>query len=122
MTFSFLLQGILLYTLPLIFMSIAYYFIVKTLWRRNNIPNAQVLSVPTSLGQESQCVKCSFLIQKLTILEKLENRSIFISVTKLTFFSGKKFEIFEFSRLNWSKIVISCFYSANFRSKFNFWP
>lgn len=40
--FSFtIVKGILLYTLPLIFMSIAYYFIVKTLWRRNNIPNAQ---------------------------------------------------------------------------------
>ena len=35
-------QGILLYTLPLIFMSIAYYHIVKTLWRRNNLPGSQV--------------------------------------------------------------------------------
>ena len=43
-TFLFLFQGVLLYTLPLIFMSIGYYFIVKTLWRRNNVPNAQVRS------------------------------------------------------------------------------
>ncbi len=35
-------QGIVLYTLPLIFMSIAYYFIVKTLWRRSNLPQSQV--------------------------------------------------------------------------------
>ena len=46
--------------------------------------------------------------------------SIFIFVSKLTIFNGKKFEIFEFSRLNWSKIVISWFYLGNYRSKSRF--
>ena len=36
------LQALLLYTLPLAFMCVAYYHIVKTLWRRNNIPGSQV--------------------------------------------------------------------------------
>ena len=48
----------------------------------------------------SQCVKVPFLVQKYKILEKLEKWSIFILVSKLTIFSGIKFEIFEFSRLN----------------------
>jgi len=58
--FSFtIVKGILLYTLPLIFMSIAYYFIVKTLWRRNNIPNAQEATITadnttTSAGNNAQ--------------------------------------------------------------------
>ena len=30
-----------MYTLPLIFMCVAYYHIVRTLWRRNNIPGSQ---------------------------------------------------------------------------------
>ena len=34
-------QALLLYTLPLIFMCVAYYHIVRTLWRRNNIPGSQ---------------------------------------------------------------------------------
>jgi hypothetical protein len=35
------MQAVLLYTLPLIFMSVAYYHIVKTLWRRNNLHGGQ---------------------------------------------------------------------------------
>ena len=54
----------------------------------------------------SQCVKGPFLVQKLQNLGKLEKWSIWIFVSKLTIFSGKTFEIFEFSRLNRSKIVI----------------
>ena len=65
----------------------------------------------------SQCIKGPFLVQKLQIHEKLEKWSIFIFVSKLTIFSGGKIEIFEFSRLNRSKIVISWFYLGNFRSK-----
>ena len=69
----------------------------------------------------SHCVKGSFFVQKLQILEKLAKWSIFISVLKLINFCGKKFEIFEFSRLNWSKIVISLvFWLVNFRSKSRF--
>lgn len=34
-------QALFLYVLPLIFMSVAYYHIVKTLWRRNNMPGGQ---------------------------------------------------------------------------------
>ena len=46
-------------------------------------------------------VNFAFLVQKLQILEKLEKWSIFISVSKLTIFSSKKFRnAFEFSRLN----------------------
>ena len=54
------------------------------------------------LNKESsaQCVKGSFFVQKIQILVKLEKWSIFIFVSKLTIFSGKNFEIFEFSRLN----------------------
>ena len=59
----------------------------------------------------------SIFAQKLQILEELEKWSTFIFVSKLTIFSGKKFEKFEFSCLNWSKIVISCFDLGNFRSK-----
>ena len=44
-----------------------------------------------------------FLSKNYKILENLEKWSIFIFVSKLTIFSGKKFEIFEFTRLNWSK-------------------
>jgi hypothetical protein len=40
-TVVFFLQALLLYTLPLIFMCVAYYHIVRTLWRRNNIPGSQ---------------------------------------------------------------------------------
>ena len=77
----------------------------------------------------SHCVKGSFLVQKLQILEKLENGSIWIFVSKLIFLSGKKFEIFEFSRLNWSKIVILWFWfgailgqNRDFGAKsFNIW-
>ena len=55
-----------------------------------------------------QCVRGPFLVQKLQIIEKLEKWSIFISVSKLTLFSGKKkSKYLNFSRLNWSKIVIS---------------
>ena len=56
-----------------------------------------------------QCVKCPFFVQKLQILEKFEKWAIFIFCVKVDFFSGKNIEIFEFSRLNWSKIVISWF-------------
>ena len=49
----------------------------------------------------------SIFCQKMQIFEKLEKWSIFIFVAKLTIFRGTKFKIFEFSRLNWSKIVIS---------------
>jgi len=48
----------------------------------------------------SQCVEVEFFVQKLQILEKLVKWSILIFVSKLTIFSGKKIEIFEFSRLN----------------------
>jgi len=44
--------------------------------------------------RNSQCVKGPFFVQKLQILEKLEKWSIFISVSKLTFFSSKKFEMY----------------------------
>ena len=53
----------------------------------------------------SHCVKGSFFVQKLQILEKLAKWSIFIFVSKLTIFGSKKFEVFEFSLVNWSKIV-----------------
>lgn len=36
-----IMKAILLYSLPLSFMSVAYYYICKTLWRRNNIPGTQ---------------------------------------------------------------------------------
>ena len=49
----------------------------------------------------------SIFAQKLQILEELEKWSTFIFVSKLTNFSGKKFEMFEFSRLNWSKMSFS---------------
>ncbi|XP_071745252.1 orexin receptor type 2 isoform X2 [Lepeophtheirus salmonis] len=39
-----LLKAVVLYSLPIIFMSIAYYHIVKTLWRRNNMPGSQETS------------------------------------------------------------------------------
>ena len=44
-----------MYTIPLIFMSVAYYHIVRTLWRRNNLPNGGVFAGaatvdPASLG------------------------------------------------------------------------
>ena len=39
-----LIKAVLLYTIPLVFMSIAYFHIVRTLWKRNNMPGtAQVL-------------------------------------------------------------------------------
>ena len=54
----------------------------------------------------TQCCKGSFLVKKIQILEKLEKWSIFTFVSKLTIFSVAKFEIFEFSRLNRSKIAV----------------
>ena len=59
----------------------------------------------------SQCVKGPNFVQKL---QKLEKWSVFIFVTKLTIFSGKTFEIFEFSRLNWSKVSFHGFIWAIF--------
>ena len=47
-----------------------------------------LLLFPSS-PREPQCVKVPFFVQKLQILEKLEKWSIFISVSKLTIFSGK---------------------------------
>ena len=47
-------------------------------------------------GSIAQCVKFPFFVQKLQFLEKLLEWSIMIFVSKLTIFSGKKFEIFEF--------------------------
>ena len=41
----------------------------------------------------THCVKVPFFVQKLENLEKLEKWSIFISVSKLTIFSGKKIEM-----------------------------
>ena len=52
------------------------------------------------LGVRIQCVEITVFVQKLQILDKLEKSSIFIFVSKLTRFSGKKLEKFEFSRLN----------------------
>ena len=40
----------------------------------------------------TQCVEGSFFVQKLQILEKLEKWLIFISVSKLTTLSAKKFQ------------------------------
>ena len=62
----------------------------------------------------------SIFAQKLQILEELEKWSTFIFVSKLTNFIGKKFEIFEFWRLNWSKIVISWFDFGQFSVKIGF--
>jgi len=67
--------------------------------------------------------KIPFFVQKLQILEQLEKWSTFIFVSKLTIFSGKKFEIFEFTRLNWSK---NCHFMVLFWALFDqnrdFWP
>ena len=57
-----------------------------------------------TLPSNPQCGKDHFLVQKLQILEKLEKWFIFIFVPKLTIFSGKKSNRFEFSCVNWSKI------------------
>jgi len=54
----------------------------------------------------AHCGGGPFLVQELQILEKLVRWSIWIFVSKLTIFSGKKVKMFEFLRLNWPKIVI----------------
>ena len=59
------------------------------------------------IAGQTQYVKDSFFVPKLHILEKLEKWPIFIFVSKLTLLAVKKLEIFEFSRLNRSIIVIS---------------
>ena len=74
--------------------------------------------VGKSCETTTQCVKAPFLVQKLQILEKLEKWSIFISVSKLIILAVKNRNAFEFSRLNWSKIVISWFYWAILASNF----
>ena len=45
-----LFQALLLYTLPLIFMSVAYYHIVKTLWRSNTFPGETSPGAPSGTG------------------------------------------------------------------------
>ena len=50
----------------------------------------------SAMSYITQCVKSIFLVQKLQILEKLAKWLILIFVSKLTIFSGKTFEIFEF--------------------------
>ena len=58
--------------------------------------------------KKSSNFKIPFFVQKIQKFEKLEKCSIFIFCVKIDFFwQEKNFEIFEFSRLNWSKIVIS---------------
>jgi len=58
--FSFtIVKGIVLYTLPLIFMSIGYYFIVKTLWRRNNIPHMDTTDTTSSAQLQLQSTTSS---------------------------------------------------------------
>lgn len=41
-------QAVLLYTIPLIFMSVAYYFIFNTLWRRHNVPGSEGVGASAS--------------------------------------------------------------------------
>ena len=62
----------------------------------------------------SQCVKGPFLVQKLQILEKLKNGQFLFFCQNWLFFSNKQSEKVEFSRLNWSKIVISWVLSGQF--------
>ena len=67
----------------------------------------------SSLGNEAyivaasavlaQCVKALFCVQKFNLMKKINQTSIWILVPKLIIFGGKKSQIFEFSRLNWSK-------------------
>ena len=62
--------------------------------------------------------KVQFFVQKVKILEKFEKWAIFFSFfffVKIDFFSGKKFEIFEFSRL---LFLISAILGQNR----DFWP
>ena len=53
-------------------------------------------SLPIWAATAHSVVKVEFFVQKFQILEKLKKLSISIFVSKLTIFSGKKIEIFEF--------------------------
>ena len=66
------------------------------------------------LSPPAQCVKCPFLSKNYKFLKRLKVGNLYIFCVKIDFFSGKKFEMFEFSRLNWSKIVISWFWFRQF--------
>ena len=67
--FFILLKALLLYTLPLIFMSIAYFHIVKTLWKRSVLPgdHSQGRNVP-----EGSTLECSNIPPKKFVSAKLE--------------------------------------------------
>ena len=64
-------------------------------WKVKNCTSITILEVEI---YTTQCVKGPFFVQKLQIIEKPQKRSILIFVSKLTIFSSKKFEIFEFFR------------------------
>ena len=46
----------------------------------------------------TQCVKIPLFVQKFKLTKTLTKRSIRILVSKSTIFSGKRFQLFEFSR------------------------
>ena len=66
------------------------------------------------LSPPAQCVKCPFLSINYKFLKSLKMGNLCIFCVKIDFFSGKRFEMFEFSHLNWSKMVISWFWFQQF--------
>ena len=66
----------------------------------------------SAMSYITQYVKSIFLVHKLQIFEKLAKWLILIFVSKLTIFSGKTFEIFEFFV---PKLVKNCPFMVLFR-------
>ena len=65
-----------------------------------------------SISSVPQCVKCPFFVQKLQILGKLEKWAIFISVSKVTIFIGKKIQNIS---IFVPKLVKNCQFMVLFR-------